>query len=127
MHYTQHSVTALAWLEKIRHGHTFVFLLRHRSQLLWTRWAFELRLEVLGGRGAVMSAMADQLAVTIGSGEGLSRGLIEVGGLHGQGDSNNTGAGVEEKHEDASWEQVVVRCLNNACGHQLECARICRG
>jgi hypothetical protein len=109
MHYTQHSVSASAWVEKVRHGHTFVFLLRQRSQLLWTRWAFELRLEVLevlGGRGAVMSAMAGQLAVTIGSGEGLSRGLIEVGGLHGQGDSNNTGAGVEEGHGDASWEQV---------------------
>src|SRR5690242_10608735 len=39
---------------------TFVFRLRHLSQLLWTRCAFAARVEVLEGRGPVISAMTPE-------------------------------------------------------------------
>jgi hypothetical protein len=42
----------ISWRQTLRGNPTFVFLLRQRSQLLWTRWAFgALLLDGAGARG----------------------------------------------------------------------------
>lgn len=95
---------------------TLVFLLRHRSQLLWTRCAFAARVEVvLGGRGAVISAMAtDELPGVFVAGWGGAQGEL----IRQNRDKCKMGVG--EGRQVPLWDYENNRMPDNLAGDLLE-------